>query len=141
MNRENSEKTEPHKLALNLSKGLDLRSSNKKVAFQKLSIYYKWRNMRQEYKNNKIKRIDQMWNDELESTDGSYSVSDMEDYVKYIIAKHETSSNNPPIHIHINRTDNRLVFKIKDGFKLELPTPVTMRLFGSTKKIDRQENE
>ena len=39
----------------------------------------------------------------------------------------------PPIHVYINRINNRLVFKIKDGYKLELETPKTMKLFGSTK--------
>ena len=47
--------------------------------------------------------------------------------------KHETLPTNPPIHIYINRINNRLVFKIKDGYKLELQTPETMKLFGSTK--------
>ena len=36
---------------------------------------------------------------------------------------------------YINRIHNRLVFKIKDGYKLEIQTPETMKLFGSTKKI------
>ena len=43
-----------------------------------------------------------------------------------------------PINVYINRISNRLVFKIKDGYKLELQMPETMKLFGSTKKINRQ---
>ena len=39
-----------------------------------------------------------------------------------------------PIHFCINRINNRSLFKIKDGYKLELQTPETMKLFGSTKK-------
>ena len=42
---------------------------------------------------------------------------------KIIIRKHKTSTSNPPIHICINRINNILVFKIKDGYKLELQTP------------------
>ena len=39
------------------------------------------------------------------------------------------------MHVYINIINNRLVFKIKDGYKLELQTPETMKLFGSTKKL------
>ena len=56
--------------------------------------------------------------------------------------KHETLITNPPIHIYINRINNRSVFKIKEGYKLELGTPETMKLFSSTKKlIDKTKNE
>ena len=63
------------------------------------------------YKNNKLKIIAPTWNVELELPDGSYSVSDIQDYIEYIIKKHETLSTNAPIHIHINRINNRLVLK------------------------------
>ena len=55
-----------------------------------------------------------MWNDKFELPDGSYFVLDIQDY---IIKEYETIPNNP-IHIYINRINNRLVFKIKDGHKL-----------------------
>ena len=72
---------------------------------------------------------------------GSYSVSEIQYYMKYIIKKHETLTKIPPIHVYINRINNRLVFKIKDAYKLELQTPETMKLFGSTKKIiDKTKN-
>ena len=67
--------------------------------------------------------------------DGSYSVSDIQDYIECIIKKHEILTAIPPIHVYINRTNNRLVFKIKDGYRLELQTPETMKLFGSTKEL------
>ena len=67
--------------------------------------------------------------------DGSYSVSDIEDYVQYIIKKHKTLTAIPPIPVYINRINNRLVFKIKDGYKLELQMPETIKLFSSTKKL------
>ena len=74
-------------------------------------------------------------------TDGSYSVSDVQDYIEFIIKKHETLTKIPPIHVNINRTNNRLVFKIKNGFKLELQMPETTRLFDSTIKfIDKTKN-
>ena len=132
MNTENSKTNEPHKFVLNLSQRLDLRSSDKHVALQKLSIYYTWKNVRKKYKNNKLKIIAPTWNDELEFPDSSYSVSDIEDWIKFIIKKHGTLTTIPPIHVYINRINNRLVFKIKDGYNLELQT---LKLFGSTKKL------
>ena len=62
-------------------------------------------------------------------------MSDIQDYIDYIIKKHERLTTIPPIYVYINRVNNRLVFKIKDGYELELQTPETMKLFGSTKKI------
>ena len=58
-----------------------------------------------------------------------------EDYIKYIIKRHETLPLIPSIHVYIDRINIRLVLKIKDGYKLELQTPETMKLFGSTKKL------
>ena len=45
-------------------------------------------------------------------------------------------SENPPVQIYPNKIKNRIVFKIKTGYKLELLTPETMKLLGSTKKKD-----
>ena len=73
--------------------------------------------------------------------DGSYVVSDIQGYIEYIIKKHETLTATPPIHVHINRINNRLVIKIKGGYNLELQTPETMKSFGSTSKlIDKTKN-
>ena len=62
-------------------------------------------------------------------------MSDIQDCIDYIVKKHETLSTNPPIHSYINWINNRLVFKIKDGYKLDLQTFETIKLFGSTKKV------
>ena len=85
MNTKNSKTNEPHKLVLNLSQRLDLRILNKYIALQNLSICYKWENIRQQYKNNEFKIIAPTWNEEFELPDGSYSVSDIQDYMEYII--------------------------------------------------------
>ena len=45
--------------------------------------------------------------------------------------KHSESVNNPPIRIYVNRIENRITFKIKSGYYLELLTPETMKLLGS----------
>ena len=62
------------------------------------------------------------WNDKFELPNGSYSVSDIHDHIGYILKSYETLSTNPPIHISFNSINNRLVFKIKNGYKLELQT-------------------
>ena len=98
-----------------------IRLIDKYVSLQYLSIYYTWKNIRQQYINNKLKIIAPTWNDEFELADGSYSVSNIQDYIKYIIRKHESSSNLP-IRSYINKI-NTLVFKIKGGYKLGLQTP------------------
>ena len=68
----------------------DLGSSNKHVALHNWSIYYTWKIIRKQYKNNKLKIIPPTWNEELELLDGSYSVSDIQDSIEYIIKKQET---------------------------------------------------
>ena len=67
--------------------------------------------------------------------DGSYNISEIQDYIEYIIKKHETIGENAPILIYANTTNNKIVFKIKTGYKLELLSKETMKLLGSTKDI------
>ena len=65
----------------------------------------------------------------------------MQDYFEFIIKKYETLTENPPVQIIQNKIKNRIVFKIKTGYKLELLTPETMRLFGSLKKdVDKDKD-
>ena len=55
--------------------------------------------------------------------------------------KHETVTDNPSIRIYINKIENRITFKIKTRYYLELLTPETMKLLGSTKsKIKKDKN-
>ena len=100
-----------------------------------MSIYYTYKNIRQQYKNNKLKIIAPTCNDEFELPDGSYLLLDIQYNIKYAIKK--TFPANPPVHIYINTINNRLVLKTKDGYNLELQTPETLK-FVSTKKINRQ---
>ena len=67
--------------------------------------------------------------------DGSYNISETQDYIEYIIKKHETVGENAPILIYANTINNRKIFKIKSGYKLELLSKETMKLLGSTKDI------
>ena len=114
---------------------------NKNMALTNLSIYYTWKNTKLEYKNNKFKISAPTWNDTFDLPDGSYSIEDIQDYFGFIIKKHEALTENPPIQIYPNQIKNRIVFKIKTGYILELLTPETMRLLGSTKKdVDSDKN-
>ena len=114
MNTENNKTNEPGKFALNLSQRLDLRSSNKYVSLQNLPNYYTWKNIRKQHKNNKLKLITPTWNDEFELPDGSYSVSDIHDFIEFSTKKYKTLTTVPPIHVYINRINNRFMSKIKD---------------------------
>ena len=105
-----------------------------------LSIYYTWKNIKSEYKNNKFKISAPTWNETFDLPDGSYSIDDIQDYFEFIIKKHETLTDNPPVKIYPNKIKNRIAFKIKTGYKLEL-TPETMKLLGSTNKVaDKDKN-
>ena len=64
--KKKSKMNESHKFFLTLSQKLDLRSPNKHVALQNLSICYTWKNIKKQYKNNKFKIIAPTWNDEFE---------------------------------------------------------------------------
>ena len=67
--------------------------------------------------------------------DGSYSVSDIQDYFECIIKKHETIADNLPVQIYVNKIKKKIVFKIKAGYKLEILTEEIMQLLGSFKKV------
>ena len=117
---------------LKLTDKLDLRRGQKTVALSNLSIYYTWKNVKSSYNNNKFKISAPTWSEEFELPDGSCSVSDIQDYFEYILKKHSESVDNPSIRMYINRTVNRITFKIKSGYYIELLTPETMKLLGRT---------
>ena len=73
-----------------------------------------------------------MWNDNFELPDGSYSVSDIKNYFEYITKKYEMFAENPPIRIYVNKTDNRITFKTKNEYYLEILARETVKLLGST---------
>ena len=141
INTENSKTSEPHKFRVNLTSKLNLKNPNKSIALANLSIYYTCKNIKSEYNNNKFKISAPTWNETFDLPDGSYSIPDIQDYFGFIIKKHETLTENLPIKIYPNTIKNRIIFKIKSGYKLELLTPETMNLLGSTKKVvDQSKN-
>ena len=140
-NSENSKTSEYHVLTLKLTDKLVLRRGQKTVALSNLSIYYTWKNIKSSYNNNKFKISAPTWSEEFELPDGSYSILDIKDYFEYILKNHSESVDNPSIRIYVNRIENRITFEIKSGYYLELLTPETMKLLGSTEsKITKDKN-
>ena len=56
-------------------------------------------------------------------SDGSYSVSDIQDNFKHILKKHWENTDKPSVQIYVNKIENKATFKIKNGYSLELLTP------------------
>ena len=118
MDSENIKTSKSHVLKLKLTNKLDLRTGEKDIALSNLSIYYTWRSIKSSYNNNKFKISAPTWNDELKLPDGSYSVSDIQDYFKYIQKKHGENTNKPSVQTYVNKIENSITFKIKDGYIL-----------------------
>ena len=116
----NSKTNESNKFIYQFTDKLNLKNPNKNMALANLSIYYTWKNSKSEYNNNKFKISAPTWNDEFNLPDGSYSVSEIQDYFEYVIKKHEIIADNPPRQIYINKIKNRIVSKTKTGYELEL---------------------
>ena len=141
MNLENSKTSQRHVLILKLFGKLHLRRSEKSIALSYLNIYYIWKNMKSSYNNNKSKISAPTWHDKFELPDGSYSVSNIQDYFEYILKKHGENIDKLLVKRYVNKTQDRITFKIEIGYSLELLTPETMKLLGSTEnKINKDKN-
>ena len=106
MNTENSKINEPQRFKLDLTGKFNLKNPSKNMALANLSIYYTQKNIKSEYNNNKFKISAPTWNDAFDLPDGSYSISDIQDYFEFIIKKHETLTENPPVQIYPNKIKN-----------------------------------
>ena len=141
MSSENSKTSKLHVLILKLTNKLDLRIGEKTIALSNLSIYYKRRNTKSSYNNNKVKISAPTWNEKLELPDGSYSVSDIQYYFEYILKKQGEDIDKPLGQLYVNKIENRVTFKIKNWYSLEILTPETIKLLGSTEnKITQDKN-
>ena len=127
MNSRNSKTSDPPRLLLNLSDKINLKRSDKYVASSNLSIHHIWKNIKKSCKNNKFKISAPTWNERL------YSVSDVQDYFKYIIKKHDTVTDYPPLSIDKNQIENRITFRVKTGYYLTHLMPETIKLLGRSK--------
>ena len=118
-----------------------MRRGENGIALSNLSIYYTGKNTKSSYNNNKFKISTPTWNDKFELPDGSYSVSNIQDYFEYILKKHGENIDNPSVKIYVNKIENRFTFRIRNGYSLELLTPETIKLLGSTEnKITKDKN-
>ena len=135
MNTRNSKTSEPNRFKYYLIDKLDFKNPKKNMALANLSNYYTWKNVKSAYNNNKLKISAPTWNETFDLPDGSCNVSEIQDYIEYIIKKHEKIGENAPILTYANTINNRIVFKIKSGYKLELLSKETMKLLGSTSNI------
>ena len=112
MNNENSKTSEPHRFKLDLTDKHNLKDTKKNMALANLSIYYAWKNIKSEYNNSKFKISAPTWGDTFDLPDGSYSIEDIQDYFEFIIEKHETLTENPPVQI---KSKTKLLSKQKMG--------------------------
>ena len=87
MNTLNSKTNESNRFIYQSIDKLNLKNPNKNMVLAGLSIYYTWKNIKSKYNNNKFKIRAPTWNDEFSLPDGSYSVSDIQDYFEYVIKK------------------------------------------------------
>ena len=141
MNTANSKTKHPNKFVYNFTDKLNLKNLNKNIALANLSIYYTWKNIKSDYNNNKFKISAPTRNDMFDVPDGSYSIAALQDYFEYIIKEHETIANLSPVLIYANEINNRIIFKIKSGYKLELLSKEKMKLLGSiTNSIDKDKD-
>ena len=106
MNSKNSKTNEPNRFKYDLIDKLDLKNPNQILALANLSIYYTWKNVKSIYKNNKFKISAPTWNETFDLPDGSYNIPAIQNYLEYIIKKHETTADTVPILIHVNNVTN-----------------------------------
>ena len=117
INTENSKTNELHIFRLSLADKVNLKNPNKNMTLANLNIYYTWKNIKSAYSDNKFKTSAPTWNDTFDLTDGSYSITDIQNHVEFIIKKYETLVENLPVQVYPNKIKNRIVFKVKTGYK------------------------
>ena len=143
MSTENSKTKDPNRFRLYFTGKIDLRG-NKKLALSDLSIHYTWYNIKEQYNNNKFRLSGPTWREDVILLDGSYEISQIQTYfLDEVMKKHESnvkSNEQSPISIYANRILNRVSFRIKTGYKLELLTNEAMRLLGDGSIINKTKN-
>ena len=104
-------------------------------------MHYTWKNIKSEYKNNEFKIIAPTRNETFNLPNGSYTIAGIQDYFEFVIKKHENIlDDNPPILIYPSKIKNRIAFKIKTGYELELLSNETLQLLGDGPIIDTDKN-
>ena len=142
MSTENSKTSDPNIFRVYFTDKIDLTGNKKKLS--DLSIHYTSCNVKEQYTNNKFRLSGPTWSEDNTIPDGSHEISQIQNYfLDEVIKKHESnvkSNEQSPILIYANRILNRVSFRIKTGYKLELLTNETMRLLGDGPIIDITKN-
>ena len=114
-----------------------LKESDKYVALSNLGMYHTWENIKRSCKKNKFKTSAPKWNEGFELLDGSNIISDIQDYFEYrcILEKHGENIVNPSIRIYVNKIENRISFKIRNRYHIELLTLGAMKLLLEPLKV------
>lgn len=126
MNSENRKTSDIHRLRLSHMDRISLPSGDNHVALLDLSIYYTWKNIKTTFENNQFRNLETILNEKFELSVGSQSVSDIQIYFEYILRKHVTVTDQPPVQIHVNKFQNKVTLKIK--------TPKIQNLLASTEE-------
>ena len=109
-----------------------MRRSENRVSLSNLSIYYTRKYIKGSYNNNKFKISDPTWNDKFELPEESFSASGIQNLFEYILKELRENIDNPSVKIYVNEIENRITFRIKNGYSPKLLTPETMKLLGSS---------
>ena len=131
MNSINSKTSDPHRLLLNLSDKINL--NRRDMLLHQILAYTIHEKTKTSYENNKFNSWAPTWQEEFELPDGSYSVSDIQDYFEYIIRKQQKVTDNLLIKIYVNKIENKIKFKVETGYYLEPLTCETMKFLESLK--------
>ena len=107
MNSENTRTSEYRVLVLKLTDKLDLRRGQKSASLSNLSFHFTWKNI----------IFAPTWSHEFELPDGSYSISDIQDYFDYILEKYSENVDNTSIRIYVNKIERWLHLKLKMDIK------------------------
>ena len=91
---------------MTLADKINLKDLNKTMVLANLSICFTKKTIKSEYKNNKFKISASTRNDESDLPDRYYLISDIKHYFQFIIKKHETLTENPPIEIYVDKIKN-----------------------------------
>ena len=117
INTHNSKTNESNRFRYYFTDKLNFKN-NKTITLANLSIYFTWKNVKSKYNNNEFKISAPTWNETFDMSDGSYAITDIQDYFEFIIKKHKTiTDEDSPIKIYANKMKNRITFKIKTGYK------------------------
>ena len=140
MNSENSKTFKPYVLMLKLTNKLDLRIGEK-IALSNLSIYYTWKNIKSSYNNNEFKMSAPTCSDKFELPMDRILCQKFKIILNIFKKKHGEDIDKPSVQIYESKIEMRVTFKIKNGYSLEILTPETIKLLGSTEnKITKDKN-